>query len=126
MKRDPGLPLPNFLFQHFPFDRQPHPPFFTHLTMSTPEESAPPTSTTQDQPIDKLASIRERHAKETKQLETKIASLRKSVEKASKAKKREMNSRISDMQSKLQFKHDEEIRKLEVCYALVGWGGERR
>ncbi|CDH58360.1 otu domain-containing protein 6b [Lichtheimia corymbifera JMRC:FSU:9682] len=81
--------------------------------MSTPEESAPPTSTTQDRPIDKLASIRERHAKETKQLETKIASLRKSVEKASKAKKREMNSRISDMQSKLQFKHDEEIRKLE-------------
>ncbi|KAI7884247.1 OTU-domain-containing protein [Lichtheimia hyalospora FSU 10163] len=80
--------------------------------MATPEESAPPTST-QDQPIDKLASIRERHAKETKTLETKIASLRKSVEKASKAKKREMNSRISDMQSKLQFKHDEEIRKLE-------------
>lgn len=94
--------------------------------MSTPEESAPPTSTTQDQPIDKLASIRERHAKETKQLETKIASLRKSVEKASKAKKREMNSRISDMQSKLQFKHDEEIRKLEVCYALVGGGRDVR
>lgn len=77
---------------------------------------ATPTTTTtsaQDQPIDKLASVRERHAKETKALETKIASLLKSVEKASKAKKREMNSRISDMQSKLQFKHDEEIRKLE-------------
>lgn len=52
----------------------------------------------------------ENHREEQKKLTTKIIALRKSAPKSDKRKKREVASRIADMEYDLKKKHEEEIR----------------
>jgi OTU domain-containing protein 6 len=61
-----------------------------------------------------LDELLERHKEEQKQLTSKIIALRKSVPKSDKRKKREINSRIADLEYDLKLKHEEEIRAFKA------------
>lgn len=52
----------------------------------------------------------EQHKEEQKKLTSKIIALRKGVPKSDKRKKREVASRIADLEYDLKKKHEEEIR----------------
>ncbi|KAG0169373.1 OTU domain-containing protein 6A [Apophysomyces sp. BC1021] len=60
-----------------------------------------------------LDSMLNRHRAEQRDLNNKIAGLRKTVPKSNKQKKREMTSRISDMEYHLKMRHEEELRALQ-------------
>lgn len=61
-----------------------------------------------------MEQLLETHKEEQKQLTTKIIGLRKGVPKSDKRKKREVNSRIADLEYDLKKKHEEEIRVLKA------------
>ncbi|KAG1172635.1 hypothetical protein G6F70_008632 [Rhizopus microsporus] len=61
-----------------------------------------------------LDELLERHKEEQKQLTSKIIALRKSAPKSDKRKKREINSRIADLEYGLKLKHEEEIRAFKA------------
>ncbi|KAG0734789.1 hypothetical protein G6F57_004355 [Rhizopus arrhizus] len=75
--------------------------------MSTPEENIT------------LSDLLEKHKEEHKQLTSKIIALRKSVPKSDKRKKREVNSRIADLEYNLRAKQEEEIRVLKAKEAGI-------
>ncbi|KAI8880078.1 hypothetical protein K501DRAFT_192135 [Backusella circina FSU 941] len=58
-----------------------------------------------------MESILERHAQEQKNLTSKIISLRKSVPKSDKRKKRQVNSDIADLEYELKTRHEREIKE---------------
>lgn len=66
---------------------------------------------TNDAPIETLETLLARHRAEERDLNTKIISLRKTIPKNNKAKKREITSRISDMEYHLKQSQDEELRR---------------
>ncbi|KAG1436939.1 hypothetical protein G6F56_013339 [Rhizopus delemar] len=70
--------------------------------MTTPEENLT------------LNDLLEKHKEEQKQLTTKIIALRKSAPKSDKRKKREINSRIADLEYNLKTQQEEEIRALKA------------
>ncbi|KAI8370497.1 uncharacterized protein BYT42DRAFT_582617 [Radiomyces spectabilis] len=53
-----------------------------------------------------------RHREEQRALQTRIIGLRKSTPKSDKRKKREMNSKIADLEYELKTKHDRELNEL--------------
>lgn len=57
-----------------------------------------------------LEQLQEQHKEEQKKLTTKIIALRKGVPKSDKRKKREVASRIADLEYDLKKKQEEEIR----------------
>ncbi|KAI8065250.1 hypothetical protein BC940DRAFT_304581 [Gongronella butleri] len=61
-----------------------------------------------------LQHILARHREEERELNNKVIALRKTIPKNNKAKKRDMNNRISDMEYALKTKHDNEIRKFHI------------
>lgn len=67
-----------------------------------------------------LESLLERHRAEERSLQTKIANMKKTAQKADKKKKREIQQKISDLEYELRTRHEEELRKVkgepeEVC-----------
>lgn len=66
-----------------------------------------------------LEQLLEAHKEEQKQLTSKIIGLRKGVPKSNKQKKREVNSRIADLEYDLKKKQDEEIRVLKAVEAGI-------
>jgi OTU domain-containing protein 6 len=64
-----------------------------------------------DAPIETLETLLARHRAEERDLNTKIINLRKTIPKNNKAKKREISSRISDMEYHLKQSQDEELRR---------------
>ncbi|KAG2234186.1 hypothetical protein INT48_005986 [Thamnidium elegans] len=68
------------------------------------------------EPIDLVTmdQLLETHREQQKQLTSKIIALRKSVPKSDKRKKREVNSRIADLEYDLKTKQEEEIRVLKA------------
>ncbi|KAF7723061.1 Peptide-methionine (S)-S-oxide reductase [Apophysomyces ossiformis] len=60
-----------------------------------------------------LEAMLNRHRAEQRDLNNKIAAMRKSIPKSNKQKKREMTSRISDMEYHLRKRHEEELRALK-------------
>lgn len=81
--------------------------FYSLKKMSTPEENIT------------LSDLLEKHKEEHKQLTSKIIALRKSVPKSDKRKKREVNSRIADLEYNLRAKQEEEIRVLKAKEAGI-------
>ncbi|KAI8095594.1 hypothetical protein BDF21DRAFT_328575 [Thamnidium elegans] len=71
------------------------------------------------EPIDLVTmdQLLETHREQQKQLTSKIIALRKSVPKSDKRKKREVNSRIADLEYDLKTKQEEEIRVLKAVEA---------
>ena len=61
-----------------------------------------------------LEELEERHRAEQKKLTDKIIGLRKSVPKSDKRKKREVASKIADLEYELKKKQEEEIRLLKA------------
>lgn len=61
-----------------------------------------------------MQQLLESQKEEQKRLTTKIIALRKGVPKSDKRKKREVASRIADMEYDLKKKHEEEIRVLKA------------
>lgn len=61
-----------------------------------------------------MQQLLENQKEEQKKLTTKIIALRKGVPKSDKRKKREVASRIADMEYDLKKKHEEEIRVLKA------------
>ncbi|KAI9267045.1 hypothetical protein EDC94DRAFT_515573 [Helicostylum pulchrum] len=64
-----------------------------------------------------MDQLLETHREQQKQLTSKIIALRKSVPKSDKRKKREVNSRIADLEYDLKTKQEEEIRVLKAVEA---------
>ncbi|KAI9492198.1 hypothetical protein BDB00DRAFT_829639 [Zychaea mexicana] len=60
-----------------------------------------------------LEAMQERHGAEQKALQAKIIALRKSVPSSNKRKKKEVQSRINDMEYDLRVKHEKELRALQ-------------
>lgn len=71
----------------------------------------------QETAMSPMEQLLETHKEEQKQLTTKVIGLRKSVPKSDKRKKREVNSRIADLEYDLKKKHEEEIRVLKATEA---------
>lgn len=79
-----------------------------------------------------LESVLERHRSEERSLQTKIANMKKTIQKADKKKKREIQQKINDLEYELRTRHDEELRKVkgepdEVSYQAFGciWQSSR-
>lgn len=66
-----------------------------------------------------LEQLIETQKEEQKQLTTKIIALRKGVPKSNKQKKREVASKIADLEYDLRKKHEEEIRVFKAKEAGV-------
>ncbi|KAI9363813.1 hypothetical protein BD770DRAFT_380515 [Pilaira anomala] len=64
-----------------------------------------------------MEELLEAHREQQKQLTSKIIALRKGVPKSDKRKKREVNSRIADLEYDLKKKQEEEIRVLKAVEA---------
>ncbi|KAI8147848.1 hypothetical protein BJV82DRAFT_593588 [Fennellomyces sp. T-0311] len=70
-------------------------------------------NTMSDQPTETLEAMQERHRAEQQELQTKIIALRKSTPSSNKRKKKEVQSRINDMEYDLRIKHEKELRVLQ-------------